>query len=432
MQKSIIALFCTASMVISMPTFATALKVKPNAPTRYVVKQGDSLWSISKQYLYRPWQWPALWNVNRSKIRNPHWIYPGQELFLTYVNGRPVLSTRNNHSTYNNKGGIPTIKLQPSIIDMGSGYGIPTINTNFYRLFMKNPQFISDAEIQHAPRIVGGEDSRAIYTKGDRIYADGLTEPGTYLIYRVKQDLKDPVTGQSLGKLVEFNGEVSTLLSNNNALENRDNIEMTPEQRAKLRDNEYYTQVGTKMVPMRSAQALIVNDAVSEIMRGDYLLRKPDVLTSFNIMPHAPEGQIQANIINIMDGISESGMTQTLILNKGEADGLDAGTVLSIYKPSRIVKSDWDNPDTKAAKFVNLPTEEIGLAMIYRTGEHVSSAIILESTTNVNREDILREPGEDLDVSANPTVDKDGIIEKKPGFFDDTDIHWNDVIDTIK
>nr|UOP04493.1 LysM peptidoglycan-binding domain-containing protein [Conchiformibius kuhniae] len=33
------------------------LKVKPNAPARYVVKQGDTLWDISGKYLYRPWQY---------------------------------------------------------------------------------------------------------------------------------------------------------------------------------------------------------------------------------------------------------------------------------------------------------------------------------------------------------------------------------------
>ena len=89
---------------------------------------------------------------------------------------------------------------------------------------------------------------------------------------------------------------------------------------------------------------------------------------------------------------------QTLILNNGEADGLDNGTVLSIYRRGQVVKSDWRSPNEKATHFVNTPNEEIGLAMVYRTGAHVSSAIILESIKNVNRGDLLSTPGQDLDT----------------------------------
>lgn len=434
MQKHIIALFCAAGMVVSAPVLAASkLKVKPNAPARYVVKQGDTLWNISGKYLYRPWQWPSLWNVNRSKVRNPHLIYPGQELHLTYVNGRPVLRAgKGGKRMRGSKGGIPTIKLRPGIQDLGSGYGIPTLNVDFYRLFMKHPQFVSAAELKQAPRIVAGESSRTLYSRGDRIYADGPVEPGTYLVFRTKQDLRDPVTGKSLGHLVEFSGEVSTLGVNNSALDNRDDQPMTPKQRNKLQDDEYYAKVDNKMVAVRTAHPMMIGESVTEIMQGDYLLPKPDVVSSFNMMPHAPEQPVQAAIVQVMDGVSESGAMQTLILNKGEADGLDAGTVLSIYKPNRVVKSNWEGGGKKAAQFVNLPSEEVGLAMVYRTAENVSSAIILESKTNVSREDILREPGQDMDSDAETTINPSQMIDKTPGLLDDADLKWRDVWDTVK
>ena len=56
MQKRIITLLCAAGLAISALAFSAALKVRPDAPTRYVVKQGDTLWGISGKYLYRPWQ----------------------------------------------------------------------------------------------------------------------------------------------------------------------------------------------------------------------------------------------------------------------------------------------------------------------------------------------------------------------------------------
>ena len=86
MQKPIITLLCAAGMIISTPAMAEKLRIRPNAPKQYTVKKGDTLWGISGKYLYHPWKWPSLWNVNRKKIANPHLIYPGQVLVLSALN----------------------------------------------------------------------------------------------------------------------------------------------------------------------------------------------------------------------------------------------------------------------------------------------------------------------------------------------------------
>jgi hypothetical protein len=48
-------------------------------PSTLVVKRGDTLWGICDQYFQNPYQWPRLWSYN-PQIKNPHWIYPGDEL----------------------------------------------------------------------------------------------------------------------------------------------------------------------------------------------------------------------------------------------------------------------------------------------------------------------------------------------------------------
>lgn len=401
MQKQIITLLCAAGLAISAPAFSASksskLKIKPNAPTRYVVKQGDTLWSISGKYLYRPYKWAQLWNVNKGKIRNPHLIYPGQVLNLRWVNGRPVLSAGNGAGSVD---GIPRVKLRPGMRDLGSGYGIPTLNVDFYRMFMKHPQFMSNEQLKAAPRIVAGPETRVLYNTGDRIYADGPVDEGRYLVFRTVRNLKDPKTGKELGNLVEFAGEAYTIATNDTAYHNREDQipTLSDGQRHFRQEDEYYVKSGKKMVQVRSATPMLVGDMVSEIRQGDYLVRKDEVMPPFNIMPHEPDAPMTANIINVMDGVSQAGFGQTLILNKGEADGLNPGTVLSIYKNGRTVKSQWQSPTEKAAQYVNIPAKEIGLAMVYRTGANVSSAIILESTSEVNIQDTLREPGRDVDT----------------------------------
>ena len=52
---------------------------------------------------------------------------------------------------------------------------------------------------------------------------------------------------------------------------------------------------------------------------------------------------------------------------------------------------------TSVMKYLSIPAEEVGLAMVYRAGEHVSSAIILDAKTNVQVGDLVTNPGHDLD-----------------------------------
>lgn len=391
MQKRIITLLCAAGLAISAPAFSAALKVRPDAPTRYVVKQGDTLWGISGKYLYRPWQWSRLWGANRSKIRNPDRIYPGQVLVLRYVNGRPRLSVERGAG-----GDIPLVKLSPRVREVSSGYGIQAINVNFYRMFMQHPQVIDQMQTQHAPRLVEGPDNRLIYSKGDRVYAYEITEPGRYLVYRARKDITDPETKKYLGQEVVFSGIVATLPSTNSALDSR-----TREDAEALPNNEYYTRLHPMLkVPTQTAQPMVVEEAVSEIRKGDYLLKLEDGGDSFNMMPHAPSQHIDAKVVSIFDGISEAGQFQTITLNKGSAHGLEKGTVLSLYKRSRQVKMDMQkgkDGSRSVVKYLSIPAEEAGLAMVYRVSQNLASAIILESKTNISIGDTASEPGQDLD-----------------------------------
>ena len=64
------------------PPSSAPLAIKQDAPDRYVVVPGDTLWGISQRYTDSPWRWPELWNMNREQIRNPHLIYPGYVIIL--------------------------------------------------------------------------------------------------------------------------------------------------------------------------------------------------------------------------------------------------------------------------------------------------------------------------------------------------------------
>jgi hypothetical protein len=50
-------------------------------PYSHIVRSGDTLWGICGMYFQNPYQWPRVWSYN-PQIKNPHWIYPGDEVRL--------------------------------------------------------------------------------------------------------------------------------------------------------------------------------------------------------------------------------------------------------------------------------------------------------------------------------------------------------------
>ena len=83
LKQIVVACLATA---LAGGAMAQQLTLKSGYPESYVVQKGDTLWDISGQYLAEPWLWPRLWNIN-PQIANPHWIYPGDVLHLSWVNG---------------------------------------------------------------------------------------------------------------------------------------------------------------------------------------------------------------------------------------------------------------------------------------------------------------------------------------------------------
>ena len=64
------------------------LEIRPDAPDRYTVRKGDTLWGLSGKFFKEPWRWPEIWRLNKDEIRNPHLIYPGDVVVFDRATGR--------------------------------------------------------------------------------------------------------------------------------------------------------------------------------------------------------------------------------------------------------------------------------------------------------------------------------------------------------
>src|SRR5262245_10420288 len=177
-RKSITALifFLTSSAALAQAPSAP-LVLRPDAPDRYVIVPGDTLWGISTRYTDSPWRWPELWGMNREQIRNPHLIYPGMVLLLDRARGtlsvagsepggpgtggQPATGGQPGTGTGSGTGPIPpggTQKFAPRVrAESLAGEEIPSIPPSAIEPFLSRPLVIEPEGLNRAPTIVATE-----------------------------------------------------------------------------------------------------------------------------------------------------------------------------------------------------------------------------------------------------------------------------------
>ncbi len=335
-------------------------ELAPNAPERYTIQRGDTLWDISSLYLKRPWRWPELWGMNLQQIRNPHLIYPGQVLVLTRVGDRAILSLEG--------GGVPTVKLSPRVrAEALSDSAIPPIPLNVIEPFLTESLIVDEAQHSRAPRIVAAPDNRVLLSRGDRAYARGQYGPGGsaegsalrvakgeprhFRVYRNAVALNDPSTGELLGYEAQFIG------------------------RSELVRSETAQLGGDEIVPA----TVQITGSKEEIRVGDRLLPEPprDVPS---YVPQPPSTAQAGQIVKVHgNAVHFAGQNQVVILNRGARDGLQRGHVLAVLKDASQVPDRTDD----ARPTLHLPGERNGHMIVFRTFDRVSYALVLQIADGV-------------------------------------------------
>ena len=126
-----------------------------------------------------------------------------------------------------------------------------------------------------------------------------------------------------------------------------------------------------------------------EVRAGDRLLPAPE--RSFNgFVPHAPEGEIDARVVSIYgsSAISNAAQNQVVAINRGQHDGLQPGAVLDLRSRGERLR----DPTDASRTVIQLPSESNGMAMVFRSFDRVSYALILNVRVPVQVGDRLMAP----------------------------------------
>lgn len=344
---------CSAAIISlalgSAPASADEIRLQDNAPGRYVVVQGDTLWGISGKFLKDPWRWPDIWKLNKAEIRDPHWIFPGDVIILDTVDGQPSLRLLGNAQ---NDGLRRQIKLEPRIrFSPKPRQAAPTIPTAVIEPFLNRPLIVDEQEFKDAPRIALGPDDKLVMSPGDRAYAVGLDSDAgeTMQSFRGDKPVVDPVTKEVLGYEVTYTGELVVLETGD-------------------------------------VSTLRVTKAGQEIRIGDRLLPRPSREYP-NYVPRTPQWEVEGQVLSSLGGVKDIGPYATVLVNLGERDNMELGHLLHIFRAPREVKKESRNEPTLLT-----PPNKIGNLFIYRVFPKLAYGLVLDSIVPVNPGDLVRKP----------------------------------------
>ena len=372
-QSSTIALLVACFITAQSQTAqADTLQLQPDHPERYVVIPGDTLWDIASRFLKSPWLWPRIWKINEH-IANPHLIYPGDVLMLTYVDGQPQLRLlRNDKIGPNDTSSMQTpgdttptaptrtlpppgpggvTRLQPTVRSEPLPYAIPTLSPDIISPFLTQPLAIEKKEVKKTGYITIGLDDRIALANLSEFYARNMEDKnGEYFyIFRLGEPVRNPDNGEILAYEALHLGDALMLEQGDPA----------------------------KLQVTRVAQEILPKD---RLMPADASVALP------YYYPHPAPSGVKGRIASAHNAVSEIGPYQAIVLNIGKNKGLEQGHIF------RIMRHAGRHKDPVSGSRYSLPDEESGLAMVFKVFDRVSYALVMRATIPIHIGDVVIAP----------------------------------------
>ncbi len=309
-------------------------------PNEYVVQVGDTLWDIAATFLKDPWYWPEIWYVN-PEIVNPHLIYPGDLLGLVYIDGAPRV-TPIRASTY---------RLSPQARVTPLAEAVSSIPYEAVAAFLTTGVVLEKKHAEALPYILETRGDHLLAAAGNEVYVRGLSGEalGTrFTVVHVGDPLIDPDDNRLVGYQGIFVGEGTMRRGGDPA-------------------------------------TVWLTDTSREARHSDRLIPE-NVDIPLNFFPSAPKNVIDGRIISVVNGVTQIGQYQVIVLNRGARDGLAVGDVLSVFQTGEKVKD-----RTKGGR-VTLPDEKAGTVMVFKVYDGIGYALVMEATQAIHIHDAVKNP----------------------------------------
>jgi len=292
----------------------------------YIVREGDCLWKISERLYQDPLRWPLLWQ-NNPYITDPHWIYPGDPIYL----GSDL------EGQLESAGAAATELAAPQEEFVGVR---PTVLHVSRR--MTDVGLITEDGPQKAGAILAGPDERVLLSFGDQVVVQfgqglGQGEGARYQILRPVREVKHPASGERIGTLHRILGSLE--------------IEQTgPDRLAKGRI-------------VASQEAIEVGDW---IRKGDIPPRE--------VASKPAAREVTGTIVATLGNEREVAQHQVCFIDRGIQDGIEPGDEFWVFQSGKTVKGFPDGQE------VTLPDRKVGTLVVVQAESRTSTALVAQSS----------------------------------------------------
>lgn len=331
------------------PTF------KADAPNRYVVKKGDTLWHISGRYLESPARWREIWATN-PQIKNPHLIYPGDILILCVIRGETMVGIDTGEGCAGvEKQVTGQVTQQAPVAVTNVADSIPAIPLSAIRHWLDRTIIVNPTHYDATPYVLASKNRNLITATGDKVYVKGvpLIVGQRYGVYRQGEPYVDPATKQVMGLEVT---QIATGIVTDVASNGVSSLQLLKNYDKEVREGDrVFVELGNFVPP-------VFNLRPAQVSRG-------------------------GRILQVLDSINYAGQGSVVSVNLGTLQGANPGDVLTVYRSGALVR---DIRDDDAA--VRLPSEPAGNVMIFKSFDNISYAYVLDSEVPLDVGDKLLPP----------------------------------------
>jgi hypothetical protein len=176
----------------------TAKEALPETGAYYIVRQGDTLWDITSRFYADPFLWPVVWSYNQH-ILNPHWIYPGDPIYLASIADRYLADVAS----------LPGAAAPPEVQPAPSA--VPSVSTLYISRRIADTALLTGDAAGEAGKVLAARDEKILLSQGDEVFLE-LPDPadaayeGPYQILRALRKIRHPQTAENMGTLYGIMG----------------------------------------------------------------------------------------------------------------------------------------------------------------------------------------------------------------------------------
>jgi len=303
----------------------------------HTVEDGDTLYDLSGRYLRDVYEWPKLWSYN-PHITNPHWIYPGDIVYLRAAGEGPARATG------------------PTVVSSSSNGAT--------QLHMAVGGFIEHEELKYVGRIVASPKQATMLAEHDTVWV-GFGDDAYTADEKEDTDAEDRAPMKSTEREIKA-GDTFAIVRPVGTItdkEDEDNV----------LGHKYVVLGALTMTEMskKHLHTAEINQSWFEIERGDLLVPYEQQLKNAQLIQ--ADRDMVAEIVDTLQPITHLGEMHYVYVNKGADDGVRSGNRFYVFQKREGLQKIEDKAKDE------IPWERVGQVLLIDVRKNYSMAVVIDS-----------------------------------------------------